>query len=491
MICTVIKGPTFQAALEQIETSQQQSADYVELRLDLFEQWDVESLKKLRATCFIPMIFTLRDQTQGGAYRYSEKNRLARLQQLAALHPDYIDLEAHVPASFIEELGQAYPKIKLIISYHNFDTTPLDLDHIYKQMQRPQAAFYKIAVAANESTDALRLLCWKKQQAHHKNLIVIGMNTHGQPTRILAPIMESPWTYAPLNDIQQTAPGQINISTLKELYHYSSLHPKTEIYGLIGNPVEQSIGHLTHNHLMLQMELDAVYLKMPVNPEELPHFLKLARQLPFRGLSVTMPLKENILPWLDEVDPKAAAIGSVNTLVFKQGKIIGYNTDASGALDAIEMETKAKGQKIVIIGAGGAARAIAYEAIQRGGLVTILNRTVERACRLANDFKCSYGSLDEMDHYATNGYDILINSTPNPLPIDPSHLRSDALIMDIKNRPKETILLQHARQKGCRITYGYKMFVEQAIGQFNLWFNNKIDPDAARAILTKVSTIQL
>jgi 3-dehydroquinate dehydratase/shikimate dehydrogenase len=279
-------------------------------------------------------------------------------------------------------------------------------------------------------------------------MIGISMGDYGQPGRILAPILGSPITYACIDENLKTAPGQLSVEALKDL----SLNENTAIYGLIGDPVDKSIGDKTHNFCFRSSGIEAVYVKMKVKETELGEFLKLARKLPFRGLSVTMPLKKSILSYLDEIDPKARQIGAVNTLVFENGKIIGYNTDGVGALRAIKRSVK--GEKIAILGTGGAAQSIAYEARLQGAQVVLLKR----------------------NEYETE-YDILINCTPALSPIDPAYILPKSLVMDITTNPKETLFLRHALEKGCKVIYGYQMFIEQALGQFDLWFKDRIDRD--------------
>lgn len=390
--------------------------------------------------------------------------------RLVELNPEYLDLESHVSASLITKISSHCPATKLILSYHNFTDTPEDLERIYQEMQRIPASFYKIAVTAQNCVDALRLVNWAKKKTED-NLIAISMGSYGQVSRILGPVMRSPITYASLEEELPSAPGQFSAKTVSERYHYHSLNSQTALYGLIGDPIDQSISDRTHNHLMEALNFDAVYVKIQVPPSELSDFLRLAKELPFHGLSVTMPLKEAILPFLDEIDPEALDIGAVNTLLFKEGRVFGFNTDGVGCLNAIESAYPVKDKRIVIIGAGGASRAIAYEAHKRGGHVSIVNRDKSKACQIAERLHCRGGGLDYMASCAERGYDILINCTPSPLPIQAEYILPQAIVMDIVTRPKETLFLKLARERGCPVIYGYRMFIEQALGQFNLWFN--------------------
>lgn len=484
MICVVIKGPTFEEARQQISKAIAY-ADLVELRLDCFHSLDLAALKILRSHFSIPMIFTLRSQSQGGSYTQSEENRLTDIRHLIELKPEYLDLENHVSACFITEISSQYPEIKLILSYHNFIETPEDLERIYQEMQKIPAVFYKIAVTAKNCLDALRLMCWTKKA--DDKLIAISMGSYGQFSRILGKVMECPITYAALEEDQKSAPGQLSATTLIERYHHRSLNSHTTLYGLIGDPVNQSISDETHNSLLMACGIDAVYVKIQVSPSELSDFLQFAKQLPFHGLSVTMPLKEHVLPLLDEIDSQALCCGAVNTLLFEEGKILGFNTDGAGALNAIEREYQVRDKRIVIIGAGGATKAIAYEAHRRGGLVTIVNRDERKAFQVAEGLHCIGKGLDYMATCAETGYDILINCTPSPLPIASDYILPQAIVMDITTKPKETAFLKLAMEKGCPIIYGYRMFIEQALGQFNLWFKNHFDIQKSRNILEKKS----
>lgn len=463
MICVVIKGPSLKAAQEQIQAALTH-ADLVELRLDLFDDLDIGQLK-----CPLPMILTLRVASQGGKYNGDEKERLATIRRLAALKPAYIDLESHVDPAFVKEMP-----VPVILSHHDFTETPQDIDKVYQEMTKTPAALYKLAFKANSTSDMLRLLTWINQSP--KNVIAISMDTYGQPSRIVGPVVGSKITYACLDQELQTAPGQLSARELRELFHYQDLNPQTALYGIIGYPLTASMSQHTHNHVLKTLGLNGVYLKMPLQDNEMHLFFEMIRKLPFKGLSVTVPHKERVIPFLDAIDPKAEAIGAVNTIVWEEGRLKGYNTDCIGALDALEQDVR--GKKVMIIGAGGSAKAIAYEAVKRGALVTILNRTVAKGEELAKTLGASSGTLTQIP----SDYDILINSTSDQLPIDPTFLIPKATVMDIITRPKDTLLLKHAQEKGCKIVYGYNMFREQAIHQFELWFKG-VDSNQVRRLL--------
>jgi 3-dehydroquinate dehydratase/shikimate dehydrogenase len=310
----------------------------------------------------------------------------------------------------------------------------------------------KIASMARSTNDALRMLLFARK---HPSVSVICMGEKGEFARVLAPVVGNRVNYACLHADAKTGPGQLTVEELMRIYHYDTLDEKTAIYGLIGNPVEKSPGHIHHNAVFRKRGCNAVYVKMQVQPEELSEFIPLAKELGIRGLSVTIPLKEKILSFIDEID---SSIGAINTLKFEGGKIFGTNTDGLGALDAIEKKSLVREKKVVLLGAGGAARAIAFEAKKRGAHVFIVNRTVERAEALAKEVGCLAGEMP-------GKYDILINCSP----IAEERILPNVIAMDVVYAPKETPFLQAARRNNCQIVYGEEMYLNQAAGQTKFW----------------------
>lgn len=333
---------------------------------------------------------------------------------------------------------------KTISIYHNFDETPQDLDAILEKM--PKADIYKIATMANSTIDALRMLCFVQR---HKNVAGMCMGPLGQITRILGPVVGGPLTFAAIGKetAPEAAPGQLQAEELASTYFFHKLTPKTQIYGLIGSPITQSPSHKTHNAYFQREGIDAVYVKMELKKPEIPLFFKLAKQLGIRGLSITAPFKEALF---EEVDHLEEDIGAINTLTFQDNQIFGANTDGIGALDALEEQGSVAGKLCVILGAGGAAKAIAYEAKKRGAKIEILSRR--------------YDNLSDL-----GSYDILINTTPHPCPIDLEKLQARKVVMDICFRDEESSLMIRAKALGNALVYAEDMFKRQALGQFSRW----------------------
>lgn len=349
---------------------------------------------------------------------------------------------------------------QIICSHHDFEKVPSDLEQLLEEMLKTPAEIYKIAALSHSTLDALKILCFMKEKVSLGiKLSAICMGEKGQVSRILAPVFGSPINYAALNE--PNAPGQLTISELSEIYNYFSLNKETSIYGLIGSPITQSPSHHTHNAFFRKQGLNAVYVKMEIEKEELSLFFDWAKKLGIKGLSVTIPLKEAVLPFLDEIDPMAQEIGAVNTIVFEEGRMKGFNTDAAGALDPIEGKLPVKGKKVVILGAGGSAKAIAYEAKKRGADLIIVARS-----------NAWHMSFEEMGTLYEEGYDVLINTTPVAVPIPLNYIKAGCLVMDINTKHRDTPFIQEALRKGCTIVTGYEMFQAQAIGQFRLWFKD-------------------
>ena len=451
-------------------------ADGIELRLDYLSHWDIDEVTALRQACVLPVIFTLRSRAHGGHYPHPETQRIQEIMGLCALNPDYLDVEYDVPVQHIQAIRRRYPAIKVILSYHNFEETPADLQALFQSIYQPDCYAYKIATHAQSSLDALRMLqCVLTLRPRHR-MVGLCMGEAGQCTRILGSVVGSIFSYAYWDAEQETAPGQLSLQDLTAIYHYRQLNPATKVYALLGDPVHLSVGHLLHNRAMALLQQNAVYVKLRVTSEDLPQALQLLRELPCWGLSITMPLKEAILPCLDEIDPETQVIQAVNTVLRRQQRLIGLNTDGVGAIQALSSYGALAGQTLILIGAGGAARAIAYVALRHQAKVIILNRTLARAQRLATELGCEAQALPAL--HALTGYTLCVNTLPEQAYQDPDMqalwqsrpLLPNVLAMDIVYQPIETTFLRLVKAAGWRGIPGYEMFIAQALLQIQHWF---------------------
>jgi len=245
----------------------------------------------------------------------------------------------------------------------------------------------------------------------------------------------------------------------------------TEVYGVIGNPVRHSLGPVMHNAAFREKGINAVYLAFEIT--DLKDCIKGVRSLGIKGLSVTIPFKSDIIPFLDDMDDLAEGIGAVNTVVNEKGRLKGHNTDAAGALRALEEKTDVSGKRAIIIGAGGAGRAIGFVLKQRGLEIVIANRSVDRAMQLCRSLGCEFIQLDNLPD--AHG-DILINATPVGMspdmdisPVSEKAFKEGMVVMDIIYNPFKTRFLAVAETRGCMVINGLPMFIYQGAEQFGLW----------------------
>jgi shikimate dehydrogenase len=245
----------------------------------------------------------------------------------------------------------------------------------------------------------------------------------------------------------------------------------TRLFGLLGRPVSYSLSPAMHNAAFRELSLNAVYVAFPVT--DLIQAVEGLRGLDIGGVSVTIPFKEEIIPLLDELDEKASRIGAVNTVVNRDGRLMGYNTDWQGALAALMEKTEIAGKRFLILGAGGAARAIAFGIQEKGGKVAVTDLDTAKALALSRKLWVEVVAPDYLEQYAAA---ILINATPvgmepqsGKIPIDPELLSRYQVVMDIVYRPLETRLLREARSAGCQVIDGLQMLIHQGAAQFELW----------------------
>lgn len=476
-LCLPIIGPTYEEAKNQLHTAATKG-ELAELRLDLFERLDRFEILHLTKLSKLPLIIALRTQNQGGGFSGSEEERLLWLRWiLSETMPNYLDIEWTTGEKEIQELYNQKKETLLIISHHDMTQTPKDLTSVWHNVSQFPADLYKIATFAKKTTDALRVLHLAKEiNATSPKLCALTMGSFGEMSRVLSPLVGSPLTFAALDEEHQSASGQLPVDLLKNVYGYSRLSKKSHFLGLIGDPVEQSVSHIVHNHVLENLKIPASYVKMTIEKQSLSECIKTLRSLPFRGTSVTMPLKEVVIPLMDHLDGSAKRCGAVNTILSFNGKLEGHNTDGKGALNAISkhLENTLKGKQVLIVGAGGAAAAIASEALHRGCAVTILNRHPNRAENLANRIGCAWGRLENLP-FST--YDILVQATsvgmvPNEdnSIIPTSCILPGSLVFDVISKPKMTKFLTEAKELGCKIVTGEEMLIEQAVLQMELWF---------------------
>ncbi len=480
MIIVSVTGPRMNDAFEQVAGSSRY-ADMFEFRLDLIQE---PPLSLLLSSTRKPIIATCRPKWESGSFVGTEAERMQILEAASLLGASYIDLELKTDKAFLKEFLNRRGESKLILSHHQFAGKRIDAATIYARMRAQGADIFKFAYAADDVSDirhAIKFLGLAKRDG--QKAIAIAMGDYGEPTRILYKKLNGWATYAATEDGKSAASGQISASELKQLYRTDRITTKTKVFGVIGNPLKQSKGVYVHNPLFYRAKKNSVYCRFPV--KSLPKFMKEVAPM-LSGFSITIPHKQAVMGYLDRVDKIAAAIGACNTAVRRRGKLYGTNTDAPAALDAIEAVAKVRGKMILIVGAGGAARAIAYEAKRRGANGLIMNRDKAKAKKLASEF-----GLMQVDRARIRiaHYDFVVNATSvgmtpnvNDSPL-PKQALKNKIVLDAVFNPPMTKLLRDAKSAGASIIKGTEMYINQAALQFELYAGVKPSKKIMRQLL--------
>jgi shikimate dehydrogenase len=265
----------------------------------------------------------------------------------------------------------------------------------------------------------------------------------------------------------------------------SELNTKTCLYGVVGDPVSHSLSPLMHNTAFESIGYNGVYLAFGV--KDLKGAVAGIRALGVKGASVTIPHKIGVMGYLDEIDAQAVKIGAVNTIVNREGHLFGYNSDCLGAMAALREKTEIRDKRVVIAGAGGAARAIGFGILSQGGDLAILNQIEEEGKALAGDLGVPYYPLSD---YMNHPCDILINATPlgmtpnvSDMPVGSDYLEAHMTVMDIVYNPLKTRLLAEAEKTGCTCVDGVAMFVYQGVSQFEAWTGANAPVDLMRSVV--------
>jgi len=520
------------SALAAAARAAERGADLVEYRIDRFHRPD-QPVAELLERSTLPCILTCRDRGEGGAFDGLPAERealFARLAEHATHAPAYIDVELAAyessPAlraaldAIVDHPQQAKPSSTgLILSAHDFTGRPAGL---YNNLERMAALetcrVVKLAWHARSLRDNLEAFDILAQRL--KPTIALCMGEFGLPSRVLAKKFGALLTFAAADARSGTAPGQPTLDDLKHLYRWDAIDAQTEVFGVIGWPVAHSISPAIHNAGFDAIGYNGVYLPMPI-PPEYEHFKATvgswldAGRLDFRGASVTIPHKENLLRFVreegGEIEPLAAQIGAANTLTRRaDGSLYASNTDYAAALDSAcngmgitrdELQDK----RVAVVGAGGAARAIVAGFAHHGATVVIYNRTHEKAQELAAEFTNAPGSTDipgkvvaaRLEKLCDSCCHLFINCTPvgmhpntdaTPMPRETMLSKGKGwepgkAVFDTIYNPIETRLLREAAEAGCTTIRGADMFIRQAAGQFELWTGREAPLDVFRKVV--------
>ncbi len=510
-----IFGDSIEEVRQRFKTATDLGADMIELRLDLMEGIDDDNIRSLvqNKPADVPVIITIRSKAEGGDWDGPDADRIDRLIAFGAVG-DYVDVEWAVwknTASLRRELaslrsrdgntpdedregpatGGGCPP-SLIFSHHDMTSRPPTLQAgIVAMLANPGCEVPKLAWRSRSIRDNFEAFELMRQSP--RPVIAVCMGEEGLASRVLARKFGAFATFAAVTPGTETAPGQVSLDQMKDLYRWDAIDEQTRVFGVIGDPVRHSLSPFVHNAAFETTGENAVYLPMPVSPsyEAFKAFMVevLARPwLDVGGFSVTLPHKVNALRYLREAggqaDPRAGRVGAVNTFVVSpDGSLEGHNTDADAAIAAIlsgfdRPKTHLEGLPVAVLGAGGAARAIVAGLTDAGAKVTIFNRTEPTAQKLATEFGCEWQPW-EARIQADVG--LLVNCTslglhPNveasPLPAD--GMREGIAVFDTVYNPPQTRLLRDAGGRRCLTIDGLAMFAHQAQAQFRLWTGHNL-----------------
>ncbi len=463
--------------------------DMVELRVDYLNENEQLYARRFPAMIYQPCILTIRRDVDGGQFtggEFARTNLFGRA--LAFANPDkaknfaFVDFEEdyHIPS--IQDAALAFG-VRIIRSCHNMTEPILNIREKCDLMRKTGYEIPKIAFMPRSLSDVLNLFNEGSKITNYEH-ILCAMGPEGFSSRVLANYTNSFLTYVSPSEMIDNMKniGHLDPVTINETYHFKSLNKDTQLFGITGYPLIKTSSPQIHNKGYENKHINAVYL--PLRSALVSDALNFCENMGVKGLSVTVPHKESVLYYLNEQSQEVALIGACNTIVRKNNKWSGYNTDAPGfmrALNEFLAGEKIRRKKVAVIGAGGAAKAIAYVLKQMGAKVCIFNRTIDNAAQLAEKYGFSYcqlepGCIGKLDEYSS----LIIQTTsvgmnadgPSSSENDPIYFydfRGNELLFDIVYEPAVTPVMKRASLAGCRVCNGYKMLEYQAYEQFRLF----------------------
>jgi 3-dehydroquinate dehydratase / shikimate dehydrogenase len=485
-ICIALGLPDAAKLLEHAQKEADDGETFLEFRLDYLDQPEngvriIREFLKGHSDCIV--LATCRRHQNHGKFNGSVEQQLRILDLAVQAGAQAIDLEIETVEAGAEKLNAFRGRTQIIISYHNFDSTP-QLDGVLKRMTRFPADGYKIVTAARKPSDNARVLALAKAYPRTP-LVVLAVGELGFPTRVLSPAFGGLYTYASPLAAQGTAAGQVSARLLRHLYRIEKISKLAKVYGVIADPIRHSISPAVHNRGFQARRIDAVYLPFLVSPLQLRDFFTLADKTPISGFSVTIPHKQKVIRYLDVVDPLARRIGAVNTVWRKAGKWRGANTDAAAVLVPLAKHVRPSKASVLIVGNGGAARGAACALLDAGAKVAIVGRNPDRVRALSRLCGAEPLLREQVDQ---RHFDALVHATP--LGMYPhvnecffnGNVPAD-VVFDMVYNPLETTLIRRAKQQNKAVVPGIEMFVEQAVRQFEIWTGES----APRSVMEKAA----
>jgi 3-dehydroquinate dehydratase / shikimate dehydrogenase len=472
-VCVAVVGSDPNELTEKAESLARDNS-FLEFRLDYLSKpgLALPRIKRfLESHHGMVAIATCRRVASGGKFRGSIASQLDILGKAASAGCQLIDVELQTALKCKpDQLKKLRSKGSVILSFHDFRATK-KLDEILEKMLAYPADYYKVVSTATTLSDNVTMMKFLSREGDRHSLVGMCMGEQGIISRVLGLRAGSVFSFASASAGQETAPGQVTAQELRSVYRVESLDAATRVYGVAGDPIAHSLSPAIMNAAFRRENVNAVYLGL--HAKTLKDLLNCVREIPIHGISVTMPYKETILPYLDNTDSHTTKIGACNTVVRAQdGKLYGFNTDAAGIVRPLERRLNTlEGARILVIGAGGAARAAVFGLKERGCEVYILNRSAAPAKKLAHQARARIMKRPDLKKLA---FDVIINATPvgmgntRDTPLHENEINA-RYVFDMVYDPAETRLLKLAKERGAQIIPGIEMFVHQAARQFEIW----------------------
>lgn len=488
--CLCLTGSSLEADRRLID-EHRPFIDVAQLRVDCLTPPQAAAAASFARAAGLQVILTVRRARDGGRFSGSEAERIALLRGLMAGRFAFVDLEEDLVAPALETAARAAGSV-IIRSFHDFTGVPPDLAARVRRLARRRDEIPMAAVMTRGVGDLEHILRACEALADTEK-ILFGMGEYGFASRVLASRLGSRICFTSATGAG-AAEGQTDPRTLQEVYRFRDLDSGTAVYGVVGNPVMHSLSPVIHNRGLGQLGLNAVYLPFPV--DDLAAFREVADLLDIRGLSVTVPFKQAIIPFLARRDALVEAVGACNTITTEAAlngahrrlAWAGTNTDVEGFLQPLREALGGaipRGLRATVIGAGGAARAVVHALASQGALVLVLNRTAERAHELARPYSAASAGLDERGAaLALRSNDLVVQTTTagmepaagmDPFPM--YQFSGRELVYDLVYAPAMTGFLERARRAGCRIVQGRGMLLAQAGLQFRLFTGRDLPLD--------------
>ena len=471
-MCLAVSADTVDEMLEIAEAMAQDNP-LLEFRLDYLRQPQAALLKLRRfldTHQYVTAIGTCRRADSGGKFKGSLASEMDILAKAQAAGCQIVDLELN---SALKAKPEAVARLRknggLIVSFHDFRGTR-NLESTLEKMLKIPADFYKIVSTATTLSDNVTMMKFLQKQSDKHALVGLCMGEQGIISRVLGVRAGSAFTFGAVSAESKTAPGQVSARDLRGIYRIEQVDAATRVYGVAGDPIDHSLSPVIMNTALRRENVNGVYVAL--HAKTLKDLIQCTREIPLHGLSITMPYKQAILEHLDNTDAHTAKIGACNTIVRGQdGKLFGYNTDVAGVVRPLEQRLPLENAKVLVLGAGGAARAAVFALKERGAEVSILNRSSVKGQKLARQARAR--TIKRAD-LRKSAFDVIINATPvgmgstRECPLKEDEIQAK-VVFDMVYDPVETRLLQVARAKGIAVIPGVEMFVHQAARQFEIW----------------------